>query len=82
MSEGKISYDIVHSKNDVETVIGKTTNEFVEDLSALIKPNFPVDMPASIENLYVTSVYSYIASKDMQDNENITTSSKKKFGTG
>jgi superfamily I DNA/RNA helicase len=78
LSEGKISYDIVHSKNDVETVIGKTTNEFVEDLSALIKPNFPVDMPASIENLYVTSVYSYIASKDMQDNENITTSSKKK----
>ena len=52
-------HDIVHSKNDVETVIGKTTNEFVEDLSALIKPNFPVDMPASIENLYVTSVYSY-----------------------
>lgn len=56
-----LSYDIVHSGPLGERKIGKTTKELIDDIEAIITP-YESPWPKRITDLYVSGIYSQIAS--------------------
>lgn len=60
ISDGNLSYDIVHCTDEKEANIGKINQIFINDLKAIVKPKASIYMPVCIENLYVESVYTSI----------------------
>jgi superfamily I DNA/RNA helicase len=58
---GKVNYDVIHCLNDTETTIGRIKSSYVDDLYSYIRPEKAVNMPAFIDELYVSSVYTHIA---------------------
>ena len=52
-------YRIVHVTDEEEHLIGKLTSEFIEDLEAIIQPESYADWPSTIEELYVTGVFTH-----------------------
>ena len=55
-----VSYDIIHVGELGERVIGSVTDDFVEDIDAIISPHGS-PWPKSITDLYVSGVRSYIS---------------------
>lgn len=53
-------YFIVHTVGDKSTRIGKITNEFIDDLEAMIRIDDYSQYPAEIRDLYVSNIYTYI----------------------
>ena len=55
-----VTYNIVHISENGDRVIGKTTEEFISDVDAIISPyNSP--WPKRITDLYVSGIYSQIS---------------------
>lgn len=55
-----VTYNIVHISENGDRVIGKTTEEFIADVDAIISPyNSP--WPKRITDLYVSGIYSQIS---------------------
>lgn len=57
---GNIIYDIVHVADNGERRIGKTTDEFIEDIDAIISP-YDSPWPKRITDLYVSGIHSQIS---------------------
>ena len=55
-----VTYNIVHIAENGERIIGKTTEEFIDDVDAIISPyNSP--WPKRITDLYVSGIYSQVS---------------------
>ena len=55
-----ISYNIVHTSANGDRVIGRTSEDFVEDVDAVISP-YGSPWPRRITDLYVSGIYSKIS---------------------
>lgn len=53
-------YDIVHIKDEIETVIGRCTHLLDDDIEALLDTDDSFQWPAEVRELYVTDVYTHI----------------------
>jgi len=59
-----VYYDIIHDRSN--SIIGQVGNSFVDDIKfrMSIDSNSMIEMPASIDDLYVSGVYSQVADSD------------------
>lgn len=55
-----VTYNIMHTTEKGDRVIGKTTSEFIDDVDAIISP-YKSPWPKRITNLYVSGIYSQIS---------------------
>lgn len=55
-----VTYNIVHTSENGDRVIGKTTEEFIDDVDAIISP-YGSPWPRRITDLYVSGIYSQIS---------------------
>jgi superfamily I DNA/RNA helicase len=53
-------YDIVHISTRGERIIGKTSDDFIEDVDAIISP-YGSDWPRRITDLYVSGIHTHIS---------------------
>lgn len=70
-SNERLRYDILHRNGDSYVVIGEMNDLLKNDLYALLQTNDISLLPSTIENLYVTDVFTHIS-----DNEELNISDR------
>lgn len=66
LGSNAVDYDIIHYAEDSPTKIGRIGKTYIEDLISCmhISNSRLVEMPASIDDIYVSGVYTHIATDD------------------
>ena len=77
INDGQIAYDIVHEKTG--NVIGIVGKSYIEDFYYYMQlsPDRLIDMPASIDNIYVSDVYSQVVDDEyLEENPEVKSNAK------
>lgn len=62
--KGRTGYEIYHCADEEDMLLGRLRGSFVNDLKLLTGAGRNIEYPSFIEDLYVESVYTHIASPD------------------
>lgn len=63
-SKAGLDYEILHFIEDTEMCLGRMNSSFINDLRKLLRVKSNVEYPAYIEDLFVESIYTYIAGSE------------------